>query len=66
MHHIFFSQIFAKKKEKVGPDQAYMRKASSVAGLAIWAKKNWRKIWRKNGLKWPKMAKNCLKLPKIA
>ena len=35
---------------------SYMRKTSSVAGLAIWAKKNWRKIWPKNGLKWPNIA----------
>ena len=35
---------------------AYMRKTSSVAGLSIWAKKKWRKIWPKNCLKWPKMA----------
>ena len=31
---------------------AYMRKTSSVAVMAIWAKKN----WPKNGLKWPKIA----------
>ena len=50
-----------------------MRKRTSVAETAIWAKKNWQKIWPKNGLKspkiakiWPKMAYNGLKLPKIA
>ena len=35
---------------------AYMRKTSDVAGMAFLAKKNWRKIWPKNGLKWPKIA----------
>ena len=43
-----------------------MRKTSSVAGMAFLAKNNWRKIWPKNGLKWPKIVKiwpkNCLKL----
>ena len=34
---------------------AYMRKTSSVADTAIWAKKM-RKIWPKNGLKLPKIA----------
>ena len=48
----------------------YMRKTSDVAEMAFFAKKNWRKIWPKNGLKWPKIAKiwpnNGLKWPKIA
>ena len=35
--------------------EAYMRKKTFVAETVIWAKKNWRKIWPKNGLKWPKM-----------
>jgi hypothetical protein len=43
-----------------------MRKKSDVAGMAFLAKNNWRKIWPKNGLKWPKIVKiwpkNCLKL----
>ena len=34
----------------------YMQKMSDVAGTGFLAKKNWRKIWPKNGLKWPKMA----------
>ena len=35
---------------------AYIQKTSSVAEMDIWAKKKWRKIWSKNGLKWPKIA----------
>ena len=50
--------------EKQDNEGAYMRKTSSVAGLTIWAKKNWRKIWPKNGLKWPRNALNGLKWPK--
>ena len=45
-----------------------MQKTSSVEESAIWAKKNWQKIWLKNGLKWPKIAKNDLnglKIPKF-
>ena len=41
-----------------------------MAETAIWAKKNWQKIWPTNGLKSPKIAKiwpkNGLKWPKIA
>ena len=39
-----------------------------MAGMAFLANKNWRKIWPRNGLKSPKIAKKCLKLrsqPKI-
>jgi len=47
-----------------------MKKMTFVAETAIWAKKNWRQIWPKNGLKWPKIAKiwpkNGLKWPKMA
>ena len=47
-----------------------MRKTSDVAGMAFLAKKNWRKIWPKNGQKSHKIAKiwpkNGLKWPKIA
>ena len=35
---------------------AYMEKTSDVAETAFLATKYWRKIWPKNGLKWPKMA----------
>ena len=49
---------------------SYMKKRTFVAETVIWAKKNWQKIWPKNGLKWPKIAKiwpkNGLKWPKIA
>ena len=41
-----------------GQPAAYIRKASDVAVMAILAKKNWRKFWPKNGLKWPEIAKN--------
>ena len=42
---------------------AYMRKTSDVAVMAFFGKKNWRKIWPKNDLKWRKIAKKfCLKM----
>ena len=48
-----FKIVFLNGK---GGTHPYMQKTSDVAGLAFLAKKNWRKIWPKNGLKWPKMA----------
>ena len=48
----------------------YMRKRSCVAVMVYFGKKNWRKIWPKNGLKLQKfglkMAKKCLKWAKIS
>ena len=51
-------------------------KKDFCGGDGFFGKKKWRKIWPKNGLKWPKIAKiwpkigpkwsKCLKWPKMA
>ena len=44
---------------------AYIQKTSDVAGMAFLAKKNWQKIWPKNGLKSRFQPKIWRKIQKI-
>ena len=41
-------------------------KKELCGGDGFFGKKNWRKIWPKNGLKSPKIAKMAYKWPKMA